>query len=772
MKNYLHVFGLAAAALIGTESAYAVTPQFRETAGMPMELKFERPVDILSGARFRKAGIQSHDMRWNGPSAAGIRAAANAPSSVGMVDDGNAIILSWKAVAGASGYTIYEAGATTGDAKKLGTATGTSFTISRSTDTGEGAITLFGVSATVDGVESPIAPSPVLTTGEIAPLPWTESFRNGQTDKFFWTERTSDQQWGLLTDASGLASIDGDNGLFAFMALEKGDYIKLHTGKIALAGNSAPTLVFHRYFRPTQDVSLTVVASFPDGTSAEVFRSVNTGSAAAYWKSEIVDLAAYKAYRYCTLSFEFRSNDTFPSGGALVALDGLRIIDNKNVDVAAELSLPSRIMKGQTLDGQLDIVNNSLNTTPSLRVNIQVNGTTVVDGPLSATLGALNRGVLPFSVPTTSLMEGDVLSVSAKVTAEGDEVPQNNETTVQIPLEQTWRNPVGALRASRTPDNSMELQWEAPARNSRSVTDGFEDYAPWATEFGEWTTADIDLAFHGGVFATSDYPGQNEQFAFKVMTPEEIGETNNARGGRSYLGGIFGVYDDPDEGATYAASDAWLISPELSGEAHTASFFAASTPAWNSWWEKFDQTDETFYILYSTAGNSVADFRDYCYAGSISNKKIVDDEHYVKIEFSVPEGAHYFAIHHTTPAGDGCMLRIDDFSYMAGGAPVGYNVYADGEKLADGTELSFVDKTPQADRYAVTAVYRDGSESSPVFVDAAPAGIDMTVTGPDNKPFDIYNLQGVMVRRGVVSLDGLNLPAGIYIAKGHKFIIR
>ena len=774
MNNYTRILALAGAALIWGSALAGNQIQLCD-AGIPSEgvevSRIPSASRVAAGMKgVKPASVVNRSVGVASPALARVKASAAAPANVGYVDGGDKVTLSWNAVTGATSYKVYEAGATSSDIKTLGTTSGTSFEIQRQTDTGDGAITLFGVTAVVGGEESQIAASPVLTTGAIAPLPWKESFRNGQTDKFFWTERSSDEQWGLLTDASGLASSDGDNGIFAFMALETGDYINLHTGKIALTGN--PFLVFNRYYRPTQNVELTVKASFPDGTTRQVFKSVNNGTAAAYWKSEVVDLSAYKDYRYGTLSFEYVSLDNFPSGGALVALDAIQVIDNKKVDVAAELLLPAKVMKGHTVSGELLLTNNSLTATPALSVNVSVNGTAIISGTLEGTLPALGRGLLPLEIPTSSLSTATELAVTAEVTVAGDEVADNNRDAVAVALEQTWRNPVGSLRAFRTPENGISLEWTAPALNSKAVEDGFEDYAPWATEFGEWTTVDNDKAFHGGVFPVSDYPGQQEQFAFKIMTPEEIGEENNARSGRSYLGAPFGVLDDPDEGATYAASDAWLISPELSGEAHTGSFYAASTPEWNSWWERFDQTDETFYIMYSTTGNAPADFKDYCYAGSISNKKVVDDEHYVKVEFAIPEGARYFAIHHTTPAGDGCMLRLDDFSYTAGGTPVAYNVYADGEMIGKADGMSHLDAEPQAAKYAVTAVYRDGSESLPVEFLASEASLDLSASDSAAAPFDIYNLQGVAVRRGVVSADEAGLAPGIYVAKGKKIVIR
>ncbi len=774
MDKYTRFLALATSVMLACSAVASDAPRMSVRDGLPtgkVEAKVVNPAKAASSFAAPKPATIASGAVVKALRAAKVKASVAAPASVGYVDAGDKVTLNWSAAAGAAEYKIWEAGVSDADAKLLGTTAATTFDVVRDTDSGKGSITLFGVQAVADGgAASTIAAAPVLTMGEIAPLPWTESFRNGSSDKFFWTERTSDNQWGLLTDASGLPSMDGDNGIFAFLALQKGDYINLHTGKIALTGK--PSLVFTRYYVPTQNVGLTVVASFPDGTSKQVFSAVNNGTAAAYWKTEVVDLSAYKDYRYCTLSFNYVSNDNFANGGALVALDAIQVIDNKAVDVAASLELPSKVLKGQTIKGDFVIQNNSLSTTPALNVYVAVNGNPVINGTLTGTLGSLGKGLLAIEIPTSSMMAAETLEVTARVTAAGDSDPDNDEASQVVALGQTWRNPVASLQAFRTPENGISLQWSAPEPNSNAVEEGFEDYEPWATTFGEWTTVDNDLAFHGGVFPVSDYPGQFDQFAFKIMTPEEIGETNNSRSGRSYLGAPFGVLDDPDEGATYAASDAWLISPELSGEAQTASFYAASTPAYNAWWEKYDQTDETFYILYSKTGNAVSDFKDFCYAGSISSKIIVDSEYYTKIEFVVPEGARYFAIHHTTAAGVGCMLRIDDMAYIAGGSPDAYKVYADGEPLATVTSLSCLDSAPKAAEYAVTAIYRDGSESLPATFAAAQASVAANVADAFAAPFDIYNLQGVAVRRGVTSVADAALAPGVYVANGEKIVVK
>lgn len=51
------------------------------------------------------------------------------------------------------------------------------------------------------------------------------------------------------------------------------------------------------------------------------------------------------------------------------------------------------------------------------------------------------------------------------------------------------------------------------------------------------------------------------------------------------------------------------------------------------------------------------------------------------------------------------------------------------------------------------------------------AGIGSVESDPDfSGPFDVYNILGVRVRKGVTSVDGL--PAGIYIVNGRKVVVR
>ncbi len=53
------------------------------------------------------------------------------------------------------------------------------------------------------------------------------------------------------------------------------------------------------------------------------------------------------------------------------------------------------------------------------------------------------------------------------------------------------------------------------------------------------------------------------------------------------------------------------------------------------------------------------------------------------------------------------------------------------------------------------------------------AGVDDVAIGSDaTKPFDVYNMQGMVVLRNAQQQDIYSLPAGIYIANGKKYMVR
>lgn len=212
--------------------------------------------------------------------------------------------------------------------------------------------------------------------------------------------------------------------------------------------------------------------------------------------------------------------------------------------------------------------------------------------------------------------------------------------------------------------------------------------------------------------------------------------------------------------ALRAANDNWLISPELSGNAQTATFWAKSfSIAW----------PESFEVYYSSTGNTVECFTEVLKVENYPADGAVPEE-WTEFKVALPEGAKYFAIHHISY--DSVALMVDDVTYE--GMPdipedltlTGYHVFWNGTQVTDNviTETSYTHNIPtgratagNVHKYSVVAVYNHGcAQGSAIEVATSSTGItDITVEniGSDDK---VYNLGGLQV-------DHSKITPGIYI---------
>lgn len=122
---------------------------------------------------------------------------------------------------------------------------------------------------------------------------------------------------------------------------------------------------------------------------------------------------------------------------------------------------------------------------------------------------------------------------------------------------------------------------------------------------------------------------------------------------------------------------------------------------------------------------------------------------------------------------------IDDVTYtpLYGGTSdltlKGYNIYRDGELIASSvTEPTFVDKVAADGNYTyrVSVVYAEGESmlSEPVSVNVAD-GI-ATITSNVGSKFNVYGVDGALIRKDASSLSGLK--KGVYIIGNKKVIVK
>ena len=137
----------------------------------------------------------------------------------------------------------------------------------------------------------------------------------------------------------------------------------------------------------------------------------------------------------------------------------------------------------------------------------------------------------------------------------------------------------------------------------------------------------------------------------------------------------------------------WLISPMLSGDAQSVSF----------WYKTLNKSNGTpsFKVAYSTTDSLYTSFT-HTVTDTVINMKTAE---WQKMTVSLPAGARYFAIHHTTPININQVLMIDDITYERGnGTVTGYKIYRDGNYLTTVTSPAYTDNTGSAHVYNVTVV--------------------------------------------------------------------
>lgn len=257
----------------------------------------------------------------------------------------------------------------------------------------------------------------------------------------------------------------------------------------------------------------------------------------------------------------------------------------------------------------------------------------------------------------------------------------------------------------------VHLTWDAIDMNALTSTtlrtEDFEnpDYPSFAiNNFGGWTLYDGDKATEYKIVSIPNNPYAGSTKSWQLTQFERSGLPEN------YRPDFVGPDMSPSILISYSAADAktdnWLISPQLTGEEQTISFFIkAFSIAYGK---------ETFEVLYSKDGKDVKDFVKLADPNNYDTNGIGED--WTECRFTLPEGAKYFAIRHTTR--NNWALMLDNISFIqasilpADCQLLGYNILRDGKKLNDEpiTENSYTDTNIAAGSYdyQVAAVYSVG----------------------------------------------------------------
>ena len=602
--------------------------------------------------------------------------------------------------------------------------------------------------------------------GEQYTLPFVESFADGKMQNFWRTDiRNTTARWIPFLDKR--FNQDNDNGMMGFNAQEGGETATLLSGNLSMKDASSPVLMFYYFCVGSMSTPLYVKVCNHNGELQTIGSiDVNDSSKQGSWQFASIPLTGCAGQDYVQVAFETTTGTTVD----VIYLDNLRIIDQHEKDLTVRIaSAPSVVkvgeMKFMTAEvenlGLVDVANGSY--TLNAYIDGKQAGTTM---GMAVAAGAKANSMLTLQ-PTIDMQDQSELYV--EVVYADDEVASNNKSEAQ-PIKVKMPNLPVATNLRATKGDGVKLTWDAPAQPRTvdgQVTESFEDYNDFTTvNFGEWQLHDGDM---GVVYGLSNYsyPVPGYVMSYIVFNPSEV--TNNATGEKGMTGSSAEIWK-PRTGSKLLASfscqgpcDDWLISPELSGNAQTISFYAHHLKSGS------EEFPESFQLYISTNGSEVNNFMAYDQTPVTTTT--ADWKNY---EYNLPQGTKHFAIRKVSD--DKWCFMIDDITFapdtlaaQTGAIFYGYNVYKNGTALNGALVSSpeFTDADGKVgDRYRVTAVYNKGEAaySNEVEITGDGATAIESVATQSTSDSQIYDLQG----RKLSKITG----KGIIISDKKKIVVR
>lgn len=621
-------------------------------------------------------------------------------------------------------YNVDESGLIRTDLP-LDTISDTTYTFQYNTDEGDQKFKYWAVAA-LNSAGLSKAGSSQLIVGAPYTLPFRESFSNGTLDNgFMWQYRPNTRfTLGYLRTRF----VDGDGACNYFRSNADNVDGSLNTGKITLKGSANPQLIYSYWVKAKTDGKIVIEVQTPDGKVQSIDSVIMTpGNQEAQWIKARHSLSQFRDAEYIFVKWHVYFNKR--SGE--VDLDNINIADVKQNDLSATVSAQQQVVAGMSFPASVTVNNIGANDAEGYSVSLFANGKLVGTQSVNDTLGYFESKTFSFSVPSAqSDHTAKAINLTAEVTYNGDDDAANNTATTSTSILQTLAPAPTELKLTKK-DNAIGVDWTAAKAKTETVTDGFENYNPWLTAFGEWSTLDIDNGYAQSIFTGIETPFDNKKFAFVVTNPDSIypglgGSDSRVapHSGSQYVSAI--KQWKGMEHTMYSAGNNWLISPMLSGDAQTVTFWAHNVNGVNNYSGKDIVYREMYEVYYSTSVSDTSGMKNFVGRDTLS------DGEWKKVEIDLPAGAKFFGIHHVTPLSTGRMFAVDDVTYTAGtGNPVSYNVYRNGQLVgrvdADGVlhlDDAVGDSVSGNVTYSVTAVYWNGKESAPIS-----ATIKLTVDG-------------------------------------------
>ncbi len=601
-------------------------------------------------------------------------------------------------------------------------------------------------------------------------LPMAENFAEGILNYDTWEVFGNDDVTGMFhSDAS-----DGDGwGLF-LTTIEQPGFVMLKSGKINVNGAENPTLLFDT---KGKDITKAVVlGSTDDGEWIEIQEIDLTSEYATakvpLAKSErfsrfaiganIVKNSVITGFNESTWQYTYEWND-------LLFIDNIKVVDLPPYDLAVTVEAPRTITAGQKATISATIENKGENAANGFTLKMTAGDQVLLHK-------TVNEWLLPFATDTftaefaSSIFDDAAdLTIRAEVIFDNDKKEANNVAESNIHIKEPMIARPRHVTAQQDANGNVELTWQAPdPEEINEVTEDFQCYENGANEtglVGDWTLVNNNGATKGSLFQYSSLASDGKAMAWEVIKPSEYGIVlNELKGPNGSLEEAFllSAYNTDQENQFFPDNDDWLISPELPGVAQTISFDITALDTY------FFGGAANYEVLASSTDQEIANFTKV-YEG------VITQYGWQKVQVSLPEGTKYFAIRNITNGYIALAMMLGDISYLYKGVNVeAYHIYYEGMKIAMvvGDQTTYTvdaDKVETGERtFAISTVNDKGHESKPVTATInVMAGIKPIVV--EDKPFDVYALDGKQIRKQTNSLNGLK---GIYVINGKTVIIK
>lgn len=630
-------------------------------------------------------------------------------------------------------------------------------TIDINLDEGEMEYRYFGVKA-VKGDEATDATSDYayLVVGAPEELPIVEGFANS-TLHYGW-----DTNGGLGVDTE---SSDGDGTALKLYNNGTSSEVYFALNKVNLKNVGNPTLIFD--VKSPMITSVSGIGSVDDN-STEVLSNATVTSEYTTVKVPLTSLKNHT--RFATVGIQA----TIPTASIeqyedYIIIDNIRIVDLYEHDLAVSVKAPKNINAGENAPIKVTVENQGENAANGYTLVIKAGDKELFNKTVNEALPAFKKSEYDVTLETTTFDDTQDITVSAEVIYDNDLNPDNNKAETIVSVKGSTLAQPENVKAVQNADETVKVSWTAPSTDAATeITDDVESYEEFdcgglneevhTGNIGAWTVYDGNAAYCYG-FDGVTIPNLGDKNAWLVMAPaseqvsQDLSANYPAHSGDQYF--ISACCAEP-EGAV-AATDHWLISPELTGVEQTISFYARVITA--------QYGAETYEVLASSTDAQPASFTKVA-EGSI------DATEWTEVTAQLPVGTKFFAIRHTST--DVFGLMVDDITYLGGAsAAESFNIYVNGEKIANvaGDKTEYIvtpDKfAPGEQSFAVSAVYASG-ESKPVEVKiTVVTGIKQIADG--NKTFDVYTLDGKLVRQQAKSLEGLK---GVYVINGKAVMVK